>query len=83
MTKFRTEFNTSGYYSGQGVWIALEELSYIKADTAQEAIEYAIDWFVETGTPEEEARKYAWRAAEVIHDEYGEGYKEWEYKEEV
>lgn len=79
MKKFRVEFNTTGFYSGQGVFETIDEVAEIKAETAQEAIEYAIDWFTENETPEEEAREYAWRAAEIKHDEYGTSYGDWEY----
>lgn len=77
--KYRVEFNTTGFYAGQGVWETLDEICEIEAETAQEAIELAITWFAENDTPEEEAREYAWKAAEIKYDEYGFFNGEWEY----
>jgi hypothetical protein len=48
MKKYRVEFNTTGFYSGQGVFETLDELTEVEAHTAQEAIECSIDYMVET-----------------------------------
>ena len=48
MKKYRVEFNTTGFYSGQGVFETLDELTEVEAHTAQEAIERSIDYIVET-----------------------------------
>lgn len=42
--KYRVEFNTTGFYSGQGIFETLDEIAEIEAENAQEAIELAIDW---------------------------------------
>ena len=79
MSKFyRVEFNTTGYYSGQGIFEVLDETNEIEAETAQEAIELAIEWLEES---DPECREYAWRAAERIETEYGVDlgdYENWE-----
>lgn len=69
--KYRVEFNTTGFYSGQGVWEVLDETAEIEAETAQEAIEYAIDYFVETGDDREAVEAYAWMACEILTDDNG------------
>lgn len=69
MSKFyRVEFNTTGYYSGQGIFEVLDETNEIEAETAQEAIELAIEWLEEL---DPKCREYAWRAAEGIKTETG------------
>lgn len=90
---YRVEFNETGYYSGQGVWICLDETAEVEAATAQEAIELCIDWMIEQGKDynpddksdeeiETEIKSYAWRASEIIEDEYGKDYgTHWEFKE--
>ena len=72
---FRVEFNTTGFYSGQGVWDVLDETVSVEADTAQEAIELVIDW-LEADEPE--CHEYAWRAAEITKTEYGVEFGTWE-----
>lgn len=80
--KFRVEFNTTGFYEGEGIWEVLDETAEIEAETAQEAIEYAVDYFVKTGDERDTVEEYAWRAAEINLDEYGQvdDYN-WEYKD--
>lgn len=78
MKKFRVEFNTTGFYSGQGIWEALDETVEVEAETAQEAIEFVIDW-LEYDEPE--CCEYAWRVAERIETGYGVELGEWEFKE--
>ena len=48
MKKYRVEFNTTGFYAGQGVFETLDEIAEIEAENAQEAIERSIDYMVET-----------------------------------
>jgi len=91
MKKFRVEFNITGFYSGQGIWEALDDTVAVEAETAQEAIDSVIDW-LEYDEPE--CHEYAWRAAERTergkHHEhtrctstrYGVELGEWEFKEE-
>lgn len=80
---FRVEFNTSGFYSGAGIWETVDEIAKIKAENAQEAIEYAIDWFIENSDGDEGCRVYAWKASKITVDEYGnKDYNNWEFKEE-
>ena len=74
--KFRVEFNTTGFYSGQGIWEVLDETAEVEAETAQEAIELVIDW-LEYDDPE--CHEYAWRAAEIIDGEYD--YNNWQFKD--
>ena len=76
---YRVEFNTTGFYSGQGIFDVLDETVCVEADTAQEAIELVIDW-LEVDDPE--CREYAWRAAERIETEYGVDLGEYENWEE-
>jgi len=88
MKKFRVEFNETGFYQGQGIWAVLDETDNIEADTAQEAIELVIDWFVENDVDYGEIdcdeirtkyEEYAWRAAEIIDGEYD--YNNWEFRD--
>jgi len=85
---FRVEFNETGYYSGQGIWTALEETTEVKAETAEEAVELIIEWMIDESIQynpdnktydqiEKEIRNYAWRAAEEIKNEYGIELGEW------
>lgn len=91
---YRVEFNETGFYSGQGVWNVLDETAEIKADNAQEAIELCIDWMIDTALNtnhidneldadkiREEIESYAWRASEIITDEYGKSYDNWEFRD--
>lgn len=82
MKKFRVEFNTSGFYKGAGIWETLDEFCDVEANTAQEAIESAIEYMadneynaidndVDYSIVENEIRQYAWRAAEPKYDENG------------
>ena len=79
MGKYRIEFNTSGFYYGQGVWECIDEFDDVEADSAEEAIELAKDWWIEqsycNGYSKDEIEKdieeYAWRAAEIKYDEDG------------
>lgn len=88
---YRVEFNDTGFYSGQGVWVALDETE-VEAENAQEAIELTIDWMIEEAKNynpnnksdeelETEINGYAWRAAEIIKDEYGIELGDWIVKE--
>ena len=79
MKKFRVEFNTTGFIAGQGIWEVLDETVAVEAETAQEAIEYVIDYFVETGDDRETVEAYAWRAAEIIDGEYDSN--NWEFRD--
>lgn len=85
MKKYRIEFNTTGFFSGSGIWECIDEFGEIAAENAQEAIEIAMTWYAENSSDyaigEEEANSYAWRAAEIKFDEdgYPERY-EWETK---
>lgn len=73
--EFRVEFNTSGFYSGAGIWEVLDETNHILASNAAEAIELVKDWWLEnswdTEKAEEEIKSFAWRAAEIKYDENG------------
>lgn len=83
---YRVEFNASGFYGGAGIWDTVDELVHVSADSAQEAIELAKDWWIETSSDveqgESEVREYAWRAAEnrVDEDGYPESYN-WEFED--
>lgn len=76
--EFRVEFHPSGRYDvHDSEWSILGEFLSIEADTAQEAIEYAIDFMVDSdwlsfGDDDErvEYESYAWRAYEVIDGTY-------------
>lgn len=46
LKKYRVEFNTTGFYSGQGVFETLDEIAEVEAENAQEAIELTIDWMI-------------------------------------
>lgn len=48
MKKYRVEFNTTGFYSGQGIFETLDEIAEVEADNAQEAIALSIDWMSHT-----------------------------------
>lgn len=86
MKKFRVEFNETGYYNSEQIWETLDEICEIEADDAQEAIEFAKDYWRESSDDaekaEEEINDYAWRAAEIKCDEDGdlEAYK-WEFED--
>lgn len=47
MKKYRVEFNTTGFYQGQGVFEVLDETSEVEATNAQEAIESVIEWMID------------------------------------
>lgn len=85
MKKFRVELNPTGYYtSTNGEFYTIDEFEEIEAETAQEAIGFAIDWVHEHGllsdNPDTEIpENYAWMAAEIAVGDWGEKYcKEWE-----
>jgi len=84
MKKFRVEFNITGFYSGQGIWEVLDETVAVEAETAQEAIDFVIDWleYDEPECHEYAWREYAWRAAECTETRYGVELGEWEFKED-
>lgn len=75
MGKYRIEFNTSGFYFGQGVWECIDEFDDVEADSAKEAIELCKDWWIENSTDVKLATKnvfdFAWRASEIKYDEDG------------
>ena len=87
---YRVEFNNTGFYSGAGIWETIDEIAEIEAENAQEAIEFAKDWWIESashiGNDTEEARKeieeFAWRAAAIERDDNGylESYN-WEFED--
>lgn len=92
MKKFIVEFNTTGFYSGTGIWETLDEFCEVEADTAQEAIESAIEYMadveynaadedVDYDTIKNEKEQYAWRATEKKFDEYGLIDYQWEFIE--
>ena len=87
MKKFRVELNPTGdYTSTNGEFYTIDEFQKIEAETAQEAIGFAIDWVKEHGhlaeQGEEDPENYGWRAAEIAIGDWGEKYlKEWEYLE--
>lgn len=74
MKKFRVEFNETGYYQGQGVWVCLDETAEVEAETAMQAVEFVKEW-LEYDTPE--CNEYAWRAAELL-DDNGHDLGDWE-----
>lgn len=88
MKKFRVELNPTGdYTSTNEEFYTIDEFQEIEAETAQEAISFAIDWVHEHGllsdNPDTEIpENYAWKAAEIATGDWGEKYhKEWEYLE--
>lgn len=87
--KFRVEFNSTGFYAGQGVWETLDEIAEIDAETAQVAIDYAIDFMVDSDWLSAESPEalrtvysnYAWRAAEIVGSNGEYDYNNWQYKD--
>ena len=83
--KFRVEFNTTGFYSGQGVWETLDEIAEVEAETAQEAIELTIDWINGEIIADVDDERYiapddwAWRATEIVDGEYD--YNNWQFRD--
>lgn len=75
LKKFRVEFNNTGYYSGAGIWDTVDEISAIPADSEEEAVEFAKEWWIDFSFDCEQAKKetseYAWRASEIKYDEDG------------
>lgn len=85
MKKFRVELNPTGDYTfTNGEFYTIDKFEEIEAETAQEAIGFAIDWVHEHGLlsddPETEIpESYAWIAAEILTGDWGETYTEnWE-----
>lgn len=86
MKKFRVEISESGRFLPNEEAFTIDEFQEIEAETAQEAIGYAIDWVKEHRILEEQEKEnpenYGWRAAEIAIGDWGEKYhKEWEYLE--
>lgn len=86
MKKFTVEISESGYFLPNEEAFTIDEFQEIEAETAQEAIEFAIDWVKEHGLLAEQGTEnpetYGWRAAEIAIGDWGEKYhKEWEYLE--
>lgn len=85
MGKYRIEFNTSGFYYGQGVWECIDEFDDVEADSIEEAIELAKDWWIENADDPDiglaDVADFAWRASEIKYDEDGclDEY-DWQYK---
>lgn len=83
--KFRVEFNTTGFYSGQGVWETLDEITEVDAETAQEAIELTIDWINGEIIADVDDERYiapvdwVWRATEIVDGEYD--YNNWQFRD--
>lgn len=74
MKEFRVEFNSSGFYSGDGIWEVLDETDHILANNAAEAIELVKDWWLESSSSDYDDAKieiesFAFRAAEIKYDE--------------
>lgn len=86
MKKFRVEISESGRFLPNEETFTIDEFQEIEAETAQEAIGYAIDWVKEHGLLEEQGKEnpenYGWCAGEIAVGDWGEKYiKEWEYLE--
>ena len=86
MKKFTVEISESGYFLPNEEAFTIDEFQEIEAETAQEAIGFAIDWVKEHGLLAEQGTEnpenYGWRAAEIAVGDWGEKYlKEWEYLE--
>lgn len=71
MKKFRVEFNTTGFYSGQGIFECLDETAEVEADNAKEAIELCVDYMVETDV-NAFGNVYDADAPEYVYNEDGE-----------
>lgn len=68
MTKYRVEFNTTGFISGAGIWVTLDEICEVEAASAMDAI----DDVVSTLSSEDDGydwRSYAWRACECSDED--------------
>lgn len=81
---YRVEFNESGLYDRNGIWNTIDEIAEINADSEEEAVDFAKEWYLDNSFDREEAEKeiseYAWRASEITVDEYGcKSYDDWKY----
>ena len=70
MKKYRVEFNTTGFYSGQGIFEVLDETAEVEAENANEAIELCIDYFVDNDI-NAYGGTYDLDAPEYIYDDNG------------
>lgn len=68
MTKYRIEFNTSGFISGAGIWETLDEICEIEAASAMDAIDDVVDALTSEDS-EYDWRSYAWRACECSDED--------------
>ena len=57
LKKFRVEFNNTGYYSGAGIWDTVDEISEIPAESEEEAVEFAKEWWIDFSFDCEQAKK--------------------------
>lgn len=71
MKKFRVEFNTTGFYEGQGIFEVLDETAEVEAENANEAIELCIDYMVDTDINAYGGAYYE-DAPEYVYNEDGE-----------
>lgn len=73
--KFRVEFNRTGNYSELALWETIDEISEIPADSEEEAVEFAKQWWIDWDFDYEQAKKeisdFAWRASEIKYDSEG------------
>lgn len=70
MKKYRVEFNTTGFYSGQGIFEVLDETEEVEAENANEAIELCIDYLVDSDI-NAYGGTYDFDAPEYIYDDNG------------
>ncbi len=67
MTKYRVEFNKSGFINGAGIWETLDEICEVKAATTMCAIDIAVDALISDDS-DTDWRSYAWRGRKCEDD---------------
>ena len=68
MTKYRVEFNKSGFISGAGIWETLDEICEVTAASAQDAIDDVMNALISEDN-DDVWRSYAWRACECSDED--------------
>lgn len=68
MTKYRIEFNKSGFMVGAGIWETLDEICEVTAASAQDAIDDVVDALTSDDS-DYDWRSYAWRACDCSDED--------------
>lgn len=68
MTKYRIEFNKSGFMDGAGIWETLDEICEVTAASAQDAIDDVVDALTSDDS-DYDWRSYAWRACDCSDED--------------